>query len=67
MGKTRYRFKKIGDIEAIFHERMGVIKVRNGKDVTEVEDFKKKQQKYTEELYKKVIVIQITVMVWSLT
>ena len=67
MGKTRYLFKKIGDIEAIFHERMGVIKVRNGKDVTEVEDFKKQQQKYTEELYKKVIVIQITMMVWSLT
>ena len=42
MGKTRYLFKKIGDIEGIFHERMGVIKVRNGKDVTEVEDFKKK-------------------------
>ena len=46
---------------------MGTMKDRNGMDVTEVEDFKKKQQKYTEELYKKVIVIQITVMVWSLT
>ena len=42
MGKTRYLFKKIGDIEGIFHERMGVIKVRKGKDVTEVEDVEKK-------------------------
>ena len=41
MGKTRYRFKKIGDIEAIFHERMGVIKVRNGKDVTEAKENKR--------------------------
>ena len=42
MGKTRYLFKKIGDIEGIFHERMVVIKVRKGKDVTEVEDVEKK-------------------------
>ena len=53
MGKTRYLFKKIGDIEGIFHERMGMIKVRKGKDVTEVEDVEKKQQEYTEETIQK--------------
>ena len=42
MGKTRYLFKKTGDIEGIFHERMGMIKVINVKDVTEVEDIKKR-------------------------
>ena len=67
MGKTRYLFKKTGDIEGIFHERMGMIKVINVKDVTEVEDIKKRYQEYTEVQYKKVLTIQITMMVWSLT
>ena len=53
MGKTRYRFKKIGDIKGIFHVRMGMIKDRNGKDLTEAKDIKKKWQEYTEELYRK--------------
>ena len=53
MGKTRYRFKKIGDIKGIFHVRMGMIKDRNGKDLTEAKEIKKRWQDYTEELYKK--------------
>ena len=67
MGKTRDLFKKIGDIKGTFHSRMGIIKYRNGKDLTEAEEIKKRWQEYTEELYKKVIMTQITTMVWSLT
>ena len=50
MGKTRYLFKKIRDT---FHAKMGTIKDRNGIDLTEAEDIKKRWQKNTEELYKK--------------
>ena len=46
-------FKRIGDIKRIFHIRMGMIKNRNGEDITETEEVKKKQQEYTEELPKK--------------
>ena len=53
MGKTRDLFKKIGDIKGIFHARMGTIKDRNDKDLTEAEVIKKRWQEYTEELYKK--------------
>ena len=53
MGKTRDLFKKIRDTEGIFHAKMGFIKDRNGMDLTEAEDIKKKWQEYTEELYKK--------------
>jgi len=53
MGKTRDLFKKIRDTEGIFHAKMGTIKDRNGKDLTEAEDIKKRWQEYTEELYKK--------------
>ena len=53
MGKTRDLFKKIRDIKGIFHAKMGSIKDRNGKDITEAEDIKKRWQEYTEELYKK--------------
>ena len=53
MGKIRSRFKKTGDIKGIFHTRMGTLKDRNGKDLTETEEIKKRQQEYTEELYKK--------------
>ena len=53
MGKTRDLFKKIGDIKGIFHTRMGTIKERDSKDLTEVEEIKKRWQEYTEELYKK--------------
>ena len=52
-GKTRDLFKKIGDIKETFHARMGTIKDRNCKDLTEAEEIKKRWQEYTEELYKK--------------
>ena len=52
MGKTRDLFKKIRDTKGTFHAKMGSIKDRNGLDLTEVEDIKKRQE-YTEELYKK--------------
>ena len=51
MVKTRHLFKKIGDIKGIFHVRMGMIKDRNGKDLTEAEDIKRRWQVYIEELY----------------
>ena len=53
MGKTRELFKKIRDIKGTFHAKMGSIKDRNGRDLTEPEDIKKRWQEYTEELYKK--------------
>ena len=53
MGKNRDLFKKIRDTKGTFHEMMGSIKDRNGMDLTEAEDIKKRQQEYTEELYKK--------------
>ena len=53
MGKTRDIFKKIRDTKGTFHAKMGSIKDRNGMDLTEVEDIKKRWQEYTEELYKK--------------
>ena len=53
MGKTRDLFKKIRDTKGIFHAKMSTIKDRNGIDLTETEDIKKRWQEYTEELYKK--------------
>ena len=53
MGKTRDLFKKIRDTKGTFHAKMGSIKDRNGGDLTEAEDIKKRWQEYTEELYKK--------------
>ena len=53
MGKTRGLFKKIRDTKGTFHAKMGTIKDRNGMDLTEAEDTKKRWQEYTEELYKK--------------
>ena len=53
MRKTRDLFKKIRDTKGTFLEKMGTIKDRNGKDLTEAEDIKKRWQEYTEELYKK--------------
>ena len=53
MGKTRDLFKKIRDIKGIFNANMGTIKDRNGMDLIEAEDIKKRWQEYTEELYKK--------------
>ena len=65
MGKTRDLFKKIRVTEGTFHAKMSTID-RNGMDLTEAEDIKKRRQEYTEELYKKIFMIQVT-MVWSLT
>ena len=53
MGKTRDLFKKIRNTKRTFHAKMGSIKDRNGMDLTEAEDIKKRLQEYTEELYKK--------------
>ena len=55
MGKTRDHFKKIRDTTGTFHAKMGSIKDRNGANLTEAEDIKKRWQEYTEELYKKVL------------
>ena len=63
MGKTRDLFKKIRDIKGMFHVEMGTLKERNSMDLTEAEDIKKRWQKYTEELYKKIFMTQITRMV----
>ena len=52
MGKTRQLFKKLRDTKGTFHAKMGSIKDRNGMDLTEKEDIKKRWQEYTEELYK---------------
>ena len=52
MGKTRDLFKKIRDTKGIFHAKLGSIKDKNGRDLTEAEDLKKRWQEYTEELYK---------------
>ena len=63
MGKPRELFKKIRDTKGTFHAKMGSIKDRNGLDLTEAEDIKKRWQEYTEELYKKDFMTQITTMV----
>ena len=67
MGKTRDLVKKIRDIKGTFHAKRGSIKDSNGMDLTEAEDIKKRWQEYTERLYKKIFMTQITMMVWSLT
>ena len=64
MGKTKDLFKKIRDTKGTFHANMGSIKDRNGVDLIEAEDIKKRWQEYTEELYKKdLLMTQITTMV----
>ena len=63
MGKTRDLFKKIRDTKGTFHAKMGSIKDRNGMDLTEAADIKKRWQEYTEELYKKIFMTQIITMV----
>ena len=62
MGKTRDLFKKITVTKGTFHAKMGSIKDRNGRDLTEAEDIKKRWQEYTEELYKKIFMTQIITM-----
>ena len=63
MGKTRDLFKKIRDTKGTLHAKMGLIKHRNGMNLTEAEDIKKRWQEYTEELYRKIFTIQIIKMV----
>ena len=63
MGKTRDLFKKIRDTKGTFQVKMGLIKDRNGMDLTESEDIKKRWQEYAEELYKKIFTTQILTMV----
>ena len=63
MGKTRDLFKKIRDTKGTFHANMGATKDRNSMDLTEAEEIKKSWQEYTEELYKKILMTQITMMV----
>ena len=63
MGKTRDLFRKIRDIKGAFHTKMGSIKDRNGMDLTEAEDIKKRWQEYTEESTKKIFTTRIIMMV----
>ena len=63
MGKTRDFFKKMRDTKGTFHAKMGLIKDRNGRDLTEAEDTKRRWQEHTEELYKKDLHDQITMIV----
>ena len=63
MGKMRGLFKKIRDTKGTFHAKMGSIKDRNGMDLTEAEDIKKRWQEYTEKMYKKDLMTQIITMV----
>ena len=61
-GKTRDLFKKIRDTKGTFHAKMGSIKDRNGMDLTEAEDIKKRWQEYTVELYKKIFMTHTIMM-----
>ena len=62
MGKTRDLFKKIRGTKGTFHAKMGLIKDRNGMDLTEAEEIKKRWQEYTEEYTKKIFMTQIITM-----
>ena len=63
MGKTRDHVKKIRDTKGTFHAKVGTIKDRNGMDLTEAEDIKRRRQEYTELYKKKILMTQITTMV----
>ena len=67
MEKTRDLFKKMGGIKGTFHARIGTIKGRNGKDLTEAKEIRKGWQEYMEELSKMVFMTWITTMVWLFT
>ena len=68
MGKARDRFKKIRNTKGKFHAKMSSIKDRNGMGLTEAEEIKKRWQKDTQKNYtEKILLTQITMMVWSLT
>ena len=63
MGKTTGLFKKIRDTKGTFYAKMSTIKDRNSMDLTEAEDIKKRWQEYTEEIYKKIFMMQIIMKV----
>ena len=63
MGKTRDLFKKIRDTKGTFHANVGTIKDRNGMDLTDAEDIKKRWQEYIEELYEKILMTHIMMLV----
>jgi len=65
MGKTRDLFKKTGATKATFHAKMGTIKDRNGKDL--IEEIKKRWQEHAKKCTKKLLMTQITTIVWTLT
>ena len=67
MENTRDLFRRIRETKGLFHAKMGTMKERNGMDLTEAEEIKKRWQEYIEELKKKVLMTQITMMVWLLT
>ena len=67
IGKTRDLFKKIGDIKGTFHAQIGTIKGRNGEDLTEAKEIRKRWQEYMEKLSKMVFMTWITTMVWLFT
>ena len=67
MGKTRDLFKKISATKGTFHTKIGTIKDKNNKDLTEAEEIKKRWQEYTEELYKKALNDPVNTMILSLT
>ena len=65
MEKTRDLLKKIRDIKGTFHEKMDTVSDRNGRDIKEAENIKKRWQEHMEGLYKKLLMTQIMMMVWS--
>ena len=67
MGKTRDLFKKIRDTKGTFHAKMGTIQDRDGMDLTEAEDIKKRWQDTQKNCAKKIFMTQIIMMVWSLS
>ena len=67
MGKTWDFFKKIRDTKGIFQAKLGTMKDRNGMNLTEAEDIKKRWQEYTKNCTKKIFMTQIIMMLWSLT
>ena len=67
MGKTRDLFKNIWDTKGTFHAKMGIIKDRNGLDLTEAEDIKERWQDTQKNCTKKIFTTKIITMVWSLT
>ena len=66
-GKTRELFRKIENIKGTFHPKMGTIKDKNGQVLVDAEEIKKRCKEYTEDLYKKIQINQIVMMVWSAT